>query len=799
MAVLAATLTTIPSKIGAFAQMSNYNFTSLSPSDFEILIRDLLYAKYGWRLEAFASGPDGGVDLRMENCSTKIIVQCKHYAGSKFSNLTHAAKRELPKIQSEDPKIYVFATTYNLTKLQKDTLRRILEPWIKSSDHMLSQKDINLLIEEYPEIERKHFKLWMTSTRILQRVTQSGLWARSEALMETIEDRARLYVPNRNYSEAAEKLDSLHSIVIGGPPGVGKTMLSEMLAITHWQDGWQVITINETIEEGWSSWNSEQHQIFLFDDFLGQTDIQEGRYRNEGNSVAKFMDRVTRSERKRFILTTRTHIIRQAQVRTESLTRAVNSINEHLMSIDTYSEIERARILYNHLYFSSHPRETVREFAASRVDYRAIVKHPNFNPRIIEQILRRPQPDGSMIARSILKTFDRPLDLWGPSFENSLSKIAQNILLLLICHPTGGISEKILRHALQDSTEPIRYKHALKSLEGSWVHIGTFAGQASIRIRFANPSCRDFILSFIDENPVYLQFYLTRASTLEEICTLLNYSVAKSESGQGWKYPNLNREIRETRKDVTTSTHANWIKQASNTALNQTIEKCICDLIELDEILELEIHDWLPSAVIAITPNSELSYTPHIESSRTVIRYLVKHLIDLTKGSAQLQAGRSALRVWVRELANCANNDEEWLTLGSELSPIDGCVIDSEGFDSIRNIIQKAATTHYQEEISELLHILDYDRSSIESRIEQILCVATSIGVADALQDSINEARASLPVATDYDPFESDTWSDSSETDIDDEPSNKLSIYSNKLTTRPAIEDEIDSLFSNLR
>lgn len=36
-----------------------YDFTTLSPQDFEHFVRDLLEAEHGWRLKAFGSGPDG--------------------------------------------------------------------------------------------------------------------------------------------------------------------------------------------------------------------------------------------------------------------------------------------------------------------------------------------------------------------------------------------------------------------------------------------------------------------------------------------------------------------------------------------------------------------------------------------------------------------------------------------------------------------------------------------------------------------------------------------------------------------
>jgi hypothetical protein len=44
--------------------MHGYDFTSLSPYDFEILMRDLLKAEHNVHFETFSRGSDGGVDLR---------------------------------------------------------------------------------------------------------------------------------------------------------------------------------------------------------------------------------------------------------------------------------------------------------------------------------------------------------------------------------------------------------------------------------------------------------------------------------------------------------------------------------------------------------------------------------------------------------------------------------------------------------------------------------------------------------------------------------------------------------------
>lgn len=74
--------------------MPEYDFHTLSPMDFELLVRDLLQQRLEIELQAFGHGPDGGVDLRSSDNGKTTIVQCKHYSGSSFNDLKAAAKKK---------------------------------------------------------------------------------------------------------------------------------------------------------------------------------------------------------------------------------------------------------------------------------------------------------------------------------------------------------------------------------------------------------------------------------------------------------------------------------------------------------------------------------------------------------------------------------------------------------------------------------------------------------------------------------------------------------------------------------
>ena len=85
----------------------SYDFSSLSPADFEDLTRELIGKVMGIRFEGFGAGPDGGADGRHAVGGKTTILQAKHFVGSRFSSLKTAMKRERVSINNLAPKRYV--------------------------------------------------------------------------------------------------------------------------------------------------------------------------------------------------------------------------------------------------------------------------------------------------------------------------------------------------------------------------------------------------------------------------------------------------------------------------------------------------------------------------------------------------------------------------------------------------------------------------------------------------------------------------------------------------------------------
>jgi len=424
--------------------MSQYDFTSLSSQDFEELVRDLLQAEWNVSLEAFKAGRDSGIDLRYSPANGgATIVQCKHYLTSGFGKLlTNLRKSELPKIERLAPKRYVVATSVGLTPANKDEIVDALRPFVQNASDILGAQDIEGLLSRHPSIERANFKLWLTSTSVLERILHNAEHCQTNFKIDRIRKKLPLFVQNEAFPRAVDLLEQTRIVVISGIPGIGKTTLAEMLLYDHLERGYEPIVIQAEIAEGKKLFKTGAKQIFYYDDFLGQTflgDRREYLGRNEDAAIVDFMEMIRQSPHGRFVLTTREHILSNALQLSEKLSHSTILSNRCVLELRDYSYGQKARILYNHLYFSDLP-QPYKDAVLENNFFLTIIKHKHFNPRLIEWLssytrLKGLVPDKYQMH--IARLLDSPESIWNHAFRNQISGAARNILISLYTLETG--------------------------------------------------------------------------------------------------------------------------------------------------------------------------------------------------------------------------------------------------------------------------------------------------------------------------------------------------------------------------
>jgi hypothetical protein len=515
-----------------------YDFSSLSDYDFEVLVRDLLSARDGHRYESFKAGRDKGIDLRCLK-SGNTIAQCKHWRRTGFAALKRNLEaEEAAKIRQLKPDRYLIVTSVPLSAGNKADLRSAIHPFVKADDDILGQEDLNSLLREFPRVELAHPKLWLTSAAVLDRLVNAGVYARTTRKVEDIQRNACLYVQNRSFSEARRRLSEFHVCVIAGPPGIGKTMLADMLLLHHLSEGYEPVMVSQDASEADEVLKAGSRQIFLYDDFLGRTNLVEHFNKNEDSRLSQLIHHVHTSPAKRLILTTREYILRDAQVQYDVLEEARLDPLKVVIDLSRYTRREKAQIFYNHLYFSDLPLASLREIVDSRL-YHKIIGHRNYNPRLIHHVTSmamRADRGAEQFGEFVINTLENPTELWRKVFS-SISRLDQTVLLVLA---TFRASVQIA--ALYDSIhafscalnadQPDRwsFEQSLKRLEGTFIDIDSDDPGVS-EVDFWDPSVRDFILYYIDSEPSELQALVEGAVCFEQLQLLAGYGRASRQDG----------------------------------------------------------------------------------------------------------------------------------------------------------------------------------------------------------------------------------------------------------------------------
>ncbi|WP_167481721.1 restriction endonuclease [Leptospira congkakensis] len=488
--------------------MNNYDFLILSPIEFENLTRDLIQKKENVFIESFKSGRDNGIDLRYATPNlNNVIIQAKRYES--YSNLLTNLKKEIKKVRILNPNRYLISTTVGLTPKNKQEIQNLFKPYIRETEDILGKDDLNNLLSLNNDIELKYYKLWLSSSTVLDRLLNNRIYNYSEFELSEMKDQMKTYVQNESFSKAIKIITEYKYVIISGIPGIGKTTLARIISL-HFLSGDydEFIFLSDSIDDGYTLFHEEKKQIFFFDDFLGKNFLDAKQKPNEESKIIKFIERIKRSNNKLLILSTREYILNQA-ISSYEVFRINNiEIAKCILDLDSYTNVIKAQILYNHLFFAGIPKNHLNNLVDPK-NHLGIVKHKNYNPRIIETLIKRKIWNScapNEFSKNIIILLDNPESVWHYAFENSINKYSQYTLLILL---TLGSPVKIedLEEALISFLEIninkihlpvdlILVKRSLKELENTFIKIQNDSA-TTIAVDFQNPSIIDFLLNYL--------------------------------------------------------------------------------------------------------------------------------------------------------------------------------------------------------------------------------------------------------------------------------------------------------------
>jgi len=757
--------------------MPNYEFKQLSPHDFEQLSRDVIQARDGILLESFKSGRDLGIDFRHAKAKGSMIVQCKHYAGTGLAGLLVALKKESAKVIKLKPSRYILVTSVGLTPSNKAAIEAIFGSVLQSAD-ILGADDLNNLLGLHPNIEQRHYKLWLASRAVLDRVIHNASLVQSEFDTERVYRDIQRYVQSAAYPRTIEMLERDHVVIISGAPGVGKTSLAKMLIYAHLEQGFEPITILSDFQTGRERYQQGKKQVFYFDDFIGATFLGERSSaftRNEDRAILDFIEMVRMSPTARLVMTTRQHILNQAIAASEKLKNSRIVDSRCVLEIHDYNLGQRAEILYNHIYFSDLPDDYRASLLSGRF-YKEIVLHQKFNPRLIEWLSTYKRVKSISVGgyqgfvRNLLAD---PQEIWRHAYEDQISDEARSTLLALYtfsgeCGPT--LLEKAFRglHSLRASrygfrTDPASWRRSLGELGGSFLRPGT-------KISVIDPSVIDMLNAVVVHDPGNALDMIEGAVRFEQARIVWRFALS-SEGAPILNY--LVGEVLRVADAFKRLLAAPRKRQVDGGVVyfDDSLELRVATMIQVAETLRVEeFTKTTVSALEALISGWEFEKVEISDGIALLSK--VGTSAEVFKSSSDAVCKRIVLALAVEASTGCRSDE-----LRELLSVLDPFSIDEELDAYLSTGAQVYLQNHFTEDLSNCKSLSDYE--SLEEDLG-VIAERTNInfeGPIEAVQDAKTELEQN---ETTYGEHKYEEWKD-----------RRYEVQSN--------ERALDDLFDSLR
>ncbi len=494
-----------------------FNYANLNDVEFEALCKDVMEKKLSTSLRLFAKGRDGGIDLTDNTRTHNIIIQAKHYIGSKFSNLRSTLKNEVEDVIKWNPSQYYVCCGMQLTDANIKEIYDMFSDFMDSDQNIITLKEIDEFLQkpENSDVVRKHYKLWLYSSNILNEIFNQDIFIDCETLLSDIDEDSKYFVQTDIYDQCIEHLDKHGLLMITGGPGVGKTITSKMLVLYYATQDYRVrYTTNGDITDIKKSLSSDKEckEIVLLDDCLGQHYFNmKHTQENELLSLIKY---VKLSKNKKLILNSRITIFNEAKERSLefNIFFQEKKIRNFTINMDEITPLEKAKIFYNHLIYKRIPTDYYNNIKRNK-NYMKIVQHSNYTPRIIEHVTYATnylKVAPTEYFNYIIKNLSNPNDIWKNEFERRLQDVDRAFISTIYSLTDTSVEYGVLKKCFDNRLSQMNnidytidnYESILSRLNQSIINI--IDNKGSMHIGVINPSVNDYMKSLFDHNKLEL-------------------------------------------------------------------------------------------------------------------------------------------------------------------------------------------------------------------------------------------------------------------------------------------------------
>ena len=332
-----------------------YNLNNLNDVEFEYLCQDIMQKKLSIYLHRFASGADGGIDLTDSTSEKNVIIQVKHYIRSSPDKLKSNLKKELSKIRKLNPQQYYICISKEVSPMFKQEIFDYFSDYMINDNNIITGTEINDFLEDESnqDILKKHYKLWFSGSTVLALVQNRDITIDSEMLFYDIEEYTKLFVQTHSFDACLDCLEKTRKVFILGAPGIGKSILTKMLALKYIKDGYKVFCTSsnsiQAIKKSISS-NPTVKELIILDDSLGQYyfKMQE----TKENEIISLLKYISLHPNKLIIMNSRVTVFNESMSRSYELSKLIDTgkLKVHTINIDNITRLEKAKILYNRVY-----------------------------------------------------------------------------------------------------------------------------------------------------------------------------------------------------------------------------------------------------------------------------------------------------------------------------------------------------------------------------------------------------------------------------------------------------------------